>query len=226
MKRREVVPIDRSQCRDFVLNRHYAHRWPSISHSFGLVDSGELRGIVTYGNPSSAPLRDGVAGKSFSDCVIELNRLCLLKNEENEASMLVGRSLKMLPKPSIVISFADTSLGHVGYVYQACNFTYHGLSAKRTDWKIKGAEHMHGQTIADQFRGVKNRAEAMRSKYGDKFYLEDRPRKHRYIFVVGSKSQRRKIMRSIKYPEQPYPKGKSSRYKISAMADAQQSLFT
>ena len=49
-------------------------------------------------------------------------------------------SPKLLPKPKIVISFADTEQQHKGIVYQACSFTYHGLSAKRTDWKIKGKE--------------------------------------------------------------------------------------
>ena len=52
---------------------------------------------------------------------------------------LVGRSLRLLPKPSVVVSYADTAQGHVGYVYQAANFIYTGLSAKRTDWKKTGA---------------------------------------------------------------------------------------
>jgi hypothetical protein len=125
---------------------------------------------------------------------------------KNEASFLVSRSLKMLPKNKIVVSFADTSMGHVGYVYQATNFIYCGLSAKRTDWKVRGKEHLHGQTISDEFRGVKNRAKAMREKYGDDFYLAPRPRKHRYIYIVGSKSFKRDVIESLKYPILPYPK--------------------
>ena len=105
-----------------------------------------------------------------------------------------------------MISFADTEQGHKGVVYQACNFTYHGLSAKRTDWKVKGKEHLHGQTIADEFRGVKNRAKAMRDKYGDDFYLKPRPRKHRYIYLVGSKSFKKRIAKEIKYKQFEYPK--------------------
>lgn len=120
--------------------------------------------------------------------------------------MLVGRSLKMLPKGKIIVSFADTKQDHKGIVYQAANFSYHGLSAKRTDWKVKGKEHLHGQTIADEFRGVKNRAQAMRDKYGDDFYLAPRPRKHRYIFITGSKSQKKKITKAIKYKQEAYPK--------------------
>lgn len=181
-----VKPVDRKECEPFILGIHYAKRWPSISYAYGLFCDDELIGVVTYGTPPSATLRTGLAGKELAPQVLELNRLCLKYNRKNEASFLIAKSLKMLPKNRIVISFADTSQGHEGTVYKAANFTYHGLSAKRTDWKVKGLEHLHGQTIADEFRGVKDRAKAMRDKYGDDFYLSPRPRKHRYIYVTGS----------------------------------------
>lgn len=196
-----VEKIGRDDCAHYILNIHYAKRWPSISYAFGLFDDGELIGIVTYGTPPSATLKRGIAGDELKNSVIELNRLCLKYNRKNEASFLVGNSLKLLPKGKIVISFADISQGHNGAVYRASNFTYHGLSAKRTDWKVRGKEHLHGQTISDEFRGVKNRAQAMRDKYGDDFYLEPRPRKHRYIYVTGSKKQRKHIRSKIKYKE-------------------------
>lgn len=196
----EVTQITRQQCEPFIIGIHYAKRWPSISYAFGLVDKGEVIGVCTFGTPPSSPLRNGIAGAELAPQVLELNRLCLKYNRKNEASFLVSRALKMLPKNRIVISFADTSQGHQGTVYKAANFTYHGLSAKRTDWKVKGMEHLHGMTIADEFRGVKDRAAAMRAKYGDNFYLQGRPRKHRYIFVTGSVGFRRYAYARIKYP--------------------------
>lgn len=206
MKNYEVKQISRAECEPFVIGVHYAKRWPSISYAFGLFHSNNLIGIVTYGTPPSAPLRSGILGKEHKHMVLELNRLCLLNNEKNEASFLVSKSLKMLPRNKIVVSFADISQGHTGYVYQACNFTYCGLSAKRTDWKIKGKEHLHGQTVADEFRGVKNRAQAMRDKYGDDFYLAERPRKHRYIYFVGSKKFKKWALQKLKYKIESYPK--------------------
>lgn len=200
-----VMQINREDCEPFILGIHYAKRWPSISYAFGLFDGSELIGVVTYGTPPSSTLRRGIAGDAYSAKVLELNRLCLKYNRKNEASRLVGASLRMLHE-SIVISFADTDQGHKGYVYQACNFTYHGLSAKRTDWKVRGKEHLHGQTISDEFRGVKNRAKAMREKYGDDFYLAPRPRKHRYIYLVGCRRFKKKAMAAIKYKQESYPK--------------------
>lgn len=195
-----VRPVNRGDIADLVLNVHYAGRWPSVSFAYGLYRGGEIVGAVTYGTPPSAPLRSGIAGSEFSGNVLELNRLVLSDNRRNEASFLISRSLRMLGGDRIIVSFADISEGHNGCVYRASNFLYCGLSAKRTNWKVRGREHLHGQTIADEFRGVANRSEKMREKYGDDFYLEDRPRKHRYIFISGSKSFKKKAERSLKYP--------------------------
>ena len=201
-----VKKISRADCSEYILQIHYAKRWPSISYAFGLFIENELCGVVTYGTPASATLRRGIAGDKFIADILELNRLCLKYNRKNEASFLVGNSLKMLPKNKIIVSFADSSQNHIGYVYQATNFIYTGLSAKRTDWKIKGKEHLHGQTVADEFRGCENRAQAMREKYGNDFYLLDRPRKHRYLFIVGDKRYKKDVIKNLKYDTFSYPK--------------------
>ena len=202
----EVKRVSREATKPFLIDIHYAKRMPSISEAFGLFVNDGLEGVVTFGTPPSAPLRSGICGSEYIPNVIELNRLCLKSNTKRHASMLVGRSLRLIGKDRVVISFADTSQGHSGIVYQACNFLYCGLSAKRTDWTIKGKEHLHGQTIADEFRGLPNRAQAMRDKYGDDFYLKPRPRKHRYVYFVGSRKFKREAMLNLKYSVQPYPK--------------------
>lgn len=202
----EVKQINRKDCEPFILNIHYAKRWPSISYAFGLFNGNELVGCVTYGTPPSHPLRIGLAGEKYCKDILELNRLCLKYNRKNEASMLVGRSLKLLPLNKIIISFADIEQNHLGVVYQATNFLYCGLSAKRTDWKVKGKEHLHGQTIADEFRGIPNRGKAIREKYGDDFYLKPRPRKHRYVTFTGDKRFKRDAKKALKYKIENYPK--------------------
>ena len=148
----EVREITRAECAPYILEIHYAKRWPSISYAFGLFRDGVNVGCVTYGTPPSPTLRNGIVGKENASCILELNRLCLRNNLRNEASRLVARSIKKLPKGKVIISFADSSQGHAGIVYQACSFSYHGLSAKRTDWRVKGKEHLHQLTLTDEFR--------------------------------------------------------------------------
>lgn len=201
-----VKPIESKLTYPFLLNIHYAKRIPSISYAFGLFDNDELIGVCTYGTPPSSPMRKGLLGENYAKIVIELNRLCLKYNRKNEASFLVGQSLKLIEKPKAIVSFADIAQEHLGIVYQATNFIYCGLSAKRTDWHVKGKEHLHGITIADEFRGVENRAEAIRAKYGDDFTLKPRSRKHRYVYFVGSKTEKRHMLNNLKYKIMDYPK--------------------
>lgn len=201
----EVRIITREQTKPFILDIHYAHRMPSISWAFGLYENDELIGVCTFGKPASSNLQIGICGKEYQSQVQELNRLALKYNRPNEASFFVSRCLKMLPRPMIIISYADMEQKHQGIVYQACNFIYTGLSAKRTDWKVKGMEHKHGMTIADEFRGVKNRSKAMREKYGEDFYLKERSRKHRYIYFIGSKVEIKRMKKALNYKIENYP---------------------
>lgn len=199
---------------EWLLKKHYAHRIPSISYAFGLYENNVLRGVCTFGTPASSSLRAGIAGAGNIDNIIELNRLVIESDETNIASWFVSRCLRCFTN-KIVVSYADTKQGHIGKIYQACNFLYTGLSAKRTDWKIKGKEHLHGQTVADESRGQENRSAYMRGKYGDDFYLQDRPRKHRYIYICGNKTFKKEILKKLNYQICDYPKGQTKRYDAS-----------
>ena len=225
MKNYSVQPVTYDETKSWLLHRHYAKRMPPISYAFGLFDGADLIGIVTYGVPSSSPLRAGLCGTEMINRVLELNRLVCNSDQKNTASRLVGGSLRLLPTPSIVVSFADTEQGHIGYIYQATNFIYTGLSAKRTNWKIKGMEHLHGATIADKSRGQESRADYMRQTYGDDFYLQDRPRKHRYIYFIGTKRQKKEMLAKLRYPILPYPKGETRRYEVPETQERQLRLF-
>jgi hypothetical protein len=98
-----------------------------------LFRNGDLVGVCTYGKPPSSTLLRGVCGEQYAPIVYELNRLCLRDNLPMEASRLVAGTFRLLPKPLIVVSYADTKQGHEGVVYQATNFIYTGLSAKFRD---------------------------------------------------------------------------------------------
>lgn len=216
----QVIQIQPKETYQWLLEKHYAKRIPQIMHSFGLYVDGALKGVVTYGIPASPALCMGICGKEYSDKVLELNRLCLMENNKNESSFLVSHSIQLLPKPTIVVSYADTSQGHVGYVYQATNFLYTGLSANRVDWTIKGMEHKHSKTISDGMT-----LESIKEKYGDDFYYTERSRKHRYIFFHGSKTDKKIMRKLLKYNIKPYPKGNSQKYDSGGNIQTQQVMF-
>jgi hypothetical protein len=216
----KILPIKNEETYPWLLQKHYAKRIPQIMFAFGLYEENELVGIVTYGIPASPALCMGICGKEYSDKVLELNRVCLLNNDKNQASFLVANSIKLLPKPTIVVSYADTGKGHIGYVYQATNFLYTGLSANRVDWTVKGLEHKHSKTLSDGMT-----LESIKEKYGDDFYYSERSRKHRYIYFHGDKRQKKKMSSLLKYEIEPYPKGNSQKYDSGSTVETQGLLF-
>tara|TARA_R110000796_G_scaffold57203_1_gene132064 strand:- start:43 stop:645 length:603 start_codon:yes stop_codon:yes gene_type:complete len=195
----KVSRISYESTKPYILGIHYAKRMPSISFSFGLFEKEQLVGIVTYGSPPSPSLCKGICGVEYKSKVLELNRLCLKNNKKNEASFLVGKSLKLLRKPSIIVSYADTDQNHVGYIYQATNFIYTGLSDKRTEWKMTGND-LHSKTVCEKY-SLQHRKENP-----ELFYVADRPRKHRYIYMIGNKKETKNLLENLKYSIKPYPK--------------------
>ncbi len=157
----EVRKITYHQAKPFIMDIHYARRMPCVQYAYGLYDGEELIGCVTYGQPASPPLCVGVAGKENKSKVLELNRLVIAKQIKNGASFLVGKSLKLLPKSMIIVSYADTDWGHVGYVYQATNWMYTGATKPRTDMYSASGHSRHHD--------------------GDRNKRVNRSAKHRYI---------------------------------------------
>lgn len=203
-----VKQITYDEAQPWILKIHYAKRMPSISFAFGLFDeTNYLIGVCTFGTPASSTLLSGVCGEDYKEHVIELNRLVLSEGlPKNTASYFVSRCIKSLPKPKIIVSYADTSQCHVGYVYQSTNFIYTGLSSKFTDPRIKGLEHQHHATYAN---GLSNKE--LKEKFGDRLYFVERARKHRYIYFHCCSKE---IKNALRYPVNPYPKGDNKRYEI------------
>lgn len=195
-----------------------------IEYAFGLFnEKNTMDGCITFGTPVSGNLRDLWQNKYK---LMELNRLVVNENlPKNTLSFFVSQSVKMLAFPLVLVSYADTSKNHHGYIYQATNWIYTGLSAKRTDWHIEGMEHLHGATIADISRGRDDRVGYMKMTFGEKFKLVDRPRKHRYFMFLGNKKEKAEMLKMLPYKIEPYPKGNNTRYDASYIPISQLSIF-
>lgn len=218
----EVKSIDYQDCKEWFLKKHYAKRMPPIDFCFGLYDNDKLIGVCSFGTPASTAVREMI--KSFK--LYELNRLVIAENiKKNSLSYFVSKCLLMMPKPSVIVSYADTSQNHHGYIYQATNWIYTGLSLKFMDYMVKGMEHLNGATIFDMSRGKENRAEWLRQKFGDKLYMKERARKHRYFYFNGNKYDKKQMKIELPYELQPYPKGDNIRYDSSYEPTTQTKLL-
>ena len=222
----KVESIDSYLCREWLLNKHYLKRWTSFTYSFGLFEEDILVGILTFGNAIPLTMKKSLFGDNYMDLVYELNRLCTNDNlDKNANSYFISEAFKLLPKPLIIVSYADKSVGHNGYIYQATNFMYTGESHTQMDWKLKGKEHLHSRTLMDEFAFEKDRVKKLKEKYGDDLYQVKREAKHRYVFILADKKTKKEIMKHSKFNITKYPKGNNIRYDASYSTQVQTKLF-
>ena len=209
----KITSIKSSETYEWLLYKHYAKRIPSISFAFGLYFNSEPVGICTFGSPPSNALCIGVCGEENRDKVIELNRLCLNDHKvKNLTSYFLSNCLKLLPNNKIIVSYADTSQNHHGYIYQATNWLYTGLSAKRTERYDINNPQKHSKTVTETMN------------YYD-LAVRERPQKHRYVIFTGTKKQKKTLKKQLKYKILKYPKGDNKRYDASYKPSTQLSLL-
>ena len=186
-----VMPASKAEASAVCVNRHYLRRRPPMSFAFGLYDAellGNLLGVVTFGIPASRHLMQSACA-TRPDAVVELNRLwvddALGRNTE---SWFLARAMALLP-PLVIVSYADTSRGHNGYVYRASNFHYAGVTdmdrnTPRFDYVTPG-KHSRSTTR----NGTMETAERVR-----------RLPKHRYWTVTGNRRERKSLTRLVTWP--------------------------
>ena len=198
-----INQIDYKTAMDIIVSNHYLHRKAPCSKAFGLFNGeDELVGVVCYGTPASRSLQVGVCGREEANNVIELTRLWVDdKVPKNGESFLIGNTIRNVDK-DILVSYADSTQNHIGYVYQATNWTYTGLSDAHVEWRINGLNGKHSRHKFDELGGV-NKAKQI---LGDAIVRYDRPRKHRYIYINAKGRRREELLSKLKYPVLPYPK--------------------
>lgn len=225
----KVVAIPREQTKEWLIYKHYAGRMPSISYSFGLYDGNSLVGVCTYGLPPAENVQL-LCGERYKDNAIELNRL--IKNDglpKNTQSWFVAQTFKLLPKPLIIISYADPNNGHNGYTYQALNFLFTGNGGSTKEYIFNGKQ-ITTRHVKEYWFKNRNLPFDKRLTIDQNFknaggeVLEQKP-KNRYVIFLGNKRQKKEMLKYLKWEVKPYPKVQNIRYDTSHKTTTQQRLF-
>ncbi len=129
-----VGPVDYSLGNTLIAKNHYLGRPGSTSEAFGLFDGNEIVGAITYGTIMRKNAA-AICGEAWADQVLELTRLWVSDDyARNTESWFIAKSIRLLkllrPDTAILLSYADSAAGHVGFIYQATNWMYTGYSTK------------------------------------------------------------------------------------------------
>lgn len=217
-----VRPIESHECKQWLLYKHYAKRVPSIEYSFGLYNDNILVGVCTFGCPPRVMNNGECIFHNYRVKTLELNRLCVNDGlEKNALSFFVSSALNFLPKPCCVVSYADFSFGHNGYIYQATNWMYSGLNQIHERQVFFDGEEVHPRTACSM--GFTSISEWAAKE--PRVTLGDYTKKHRYFQFLGNKKEVSAMKKDFVYQLFPYPKGESKRYDSSYIPVVQLSLF-
>lgn len=216
-----VQPIDSFQCNEWLIYKHYAGRVPQIMYSFGLFKDGIINGVCTFGLPPRVMNNGEAVFRKYRVLTLELNRLVINEGlEKNVLSFFVSKCIDRLPKPCCLVSYADFTFGHNGYIYQATNWIYTGLNqVHEREWFLNG-EEIHQRTLS----GYDLTSAAKKKEAG--LVPGEYTKKHRYFKFLGSKTDIKHMAADFVYPIiKQYPKGNNKRYDSSYKPQIQTKLF-
>ena len=197
----KVERIEKKVCAEMLNKYHYLGKQGysfRSGHNFGLFYGDVLIGVAVFHTVSAPETVQGCfgLGRTEQQGIWELGRLAIHPdyNGKNYTSWFLARAIKQLKKATEVralISYADTDY-HCGYIYQATNFKYYGMTKKKHDFWRKRPDGTYVKQSRGKTKGIEGE-------------WRDRTRKHRYMLIFDKKLKSNWI-------EEPYPKGDNHEY--------------
>lgn len=186
--------------RDF----HYSRRMAGlVRHAFAWREPGGLFGET--GEPQAGVIFSQPVNRNFSPESVELSRLIRREGFDKPLSAFVSWSLRWLranTKTPFVLSYADTTQGHHGGIYQATGFIYTGATAPgHIGFNCPDGSFVHGRICNSRF-GTRS-VEALARIKPDWSPVYGEP-KHLYIFPLRQKWAT--IARRYGWESKPFPK--------------------
>lgn len=170
-----VRPVDKEDAARFISVHHYLGRSRAGTH-YGLYEDEALIGVCSF-----SPFQRNEQTVRYGKGSVELSRFCLDPDRQvkNLGSWFLSRCLKAVAKP--VVTYADSTQGHDGALYKACNFTVSHTVPPDYTYADASGWGMHK-------RSVWRRASLMRMKeaeYAEKHGLQKKWGGEKLCFTYG-----------------------------------------
>lgn len=197
--------------RPYIASYHYSRSLPDNSpHIFSCWYGHTLAAILIFGTSNSlATFSSVIPGIKKEEC-LELSRMWspdgMPKNTESRA---IALAIAKLPKTvKLLVSYADPSRGHLGIIYQATNWLYVGVTKKNSYLIDKDGFRKHHKMIQGYRKSnpaFKNSTvRQIKQHLGMREFRS--AGKHKYIMLIGDKSENRTLRKQIKPALIDYPK--------------------
>ena len=232
-----IRQIDKPTAKKMVVKYHYSKLWTKCSVALGLfIDTGKehsffdeaeekMVGVIVYGDPIGRLTGQSISDEIKRTEVLELTRLFIYDGYgSNIESWFISQSFNWLQKnkPEIkaLISYASPVEGHSGTIYQATNWIYQGNNNRWNDgWIFKFDEEarlpwtlsdrwIHGRTIFPYYKT--NDPHKIAEQVDKPFWIRKELQKHRYVYILAKKKDKKKILRTLKHETLPYPKSRDT----------------
>ena|SRR3990167_8600750 len=207
----DIRKVSRNIAKPFIEKYHYTKSIGKVSVAYGLFDTNKtekigfldeckLVGIITYGQVSSRDLAQSIFEGGNQYNTLEFLRMAVLDDCNCPRSLFISKTVKMLrnyfPGIKCLVSFADQTEGHFGYVYQASNWIYCGVTSKKYHYLLNG-KRINKRMVFDKAKSLK----MTEKEYVEKFSYIKKPElpKFRYIYLLDKDIR-------LKLEILPYPK--------------------
>ena len=208
-----VESVSRAEATEIILRYEWLGTVPNNAQAFYGLRSpdGDLLGVSIFGPTPGTASRD-VCGKANAKITIGLLRgACVHYAHPHAGSFLTARACQLAASDHgwrIFVAYQDTRAGEVGTIYQACNWLYIGATGRggsgyRTRYKAPDGEWWTSR----RFRALCKREAQAWQHYAALGWTKGRePDKGKYVHIEGSRLERKRLLKLLRYPVLPYPK--------------------
>lgn len=199
MNELRIFRCPRHLARQAVEAWHYSRSLPAAGLDlYGVKERGRFIGVVVFGMGANPNLARPFGLRQ--DEVRELARVALCDDRSTPTSKIVANCLRRLqrdrPEVRLCVSYADTSQGHLGTLYQAGNWCYLGPSKGRF-LRVNG-ERLHTRSAYQRWRS--SSVKWLRAHIDPNATAEAEIPKHKYAYPFDSQVRRRLRRLACPYP--------------------------
>jgi len=226
-----IKPISNALAKDLIVKNHYTHKWPVSELALGVFHKGiehalfsddVVLGTIIFGPTAGVNVCRSLSPLLNNINVWELKRLWITDDlGKNVESKVISLSIDYIRNHhkniKCLVSYSDPDAGHRGTIYQATNFIYQDIEReKNTSGYVfsfdEGKTWLHPRTLFNKY-GTFNE-EKLIEMLPRPFWTKELSVKHRYVYPLGDKIWRKKLIQSFNYPNVPYLKSNTKPEKV------------